>query len=109
MDSVTLVEFDQTLKTRTINLCCDALDWHIGNCKAADYAPETMAEIELLHKLGAEEKAARYVEWFEKTIEDDISVDEAWPVKYREEINLLKTCKQELKSLAEKLNLKITK
>ncbi len=55
------VTFDEKLTSRTIAFCKDELNYHINESGCANqYHDETIAELELLYRLGEENLAENY-------------------------------------------------
>ena len=68
----TIIDFDEKLKKRTIDFCNDELNWHLSNAEPDEYADETLAELELLFKLGDEWNAKKYAKIFIEDMKEQI-------------------------------------
>ncbi len=100
---MTLVEFDQTFRERTIDFCKDELQWHIDECEPDEYANETMAEIELLYKLGETDEAEGFARDFIDALFEKIEdyTDDAR--EYQEDIKLMRDQIKDVEKLMKKL------
>ncbi len=72
---MTTVKFSKKLADRTIAFCKDELNYHIRESGCAkEYHEETLAEIELLFRLGEKESAEEYKNQYLEELEDEKDV-----------------------------------
>ena len=83
------VNFNETLKNRTIAFCEDELNYHINESGCAnEYHDETCAEIELLYRLGKERSARSYKRQYLAAINSQIK--DEYDIDYRKDLRALK-------------------